>query len=91
LKLKPIVQIALFEYKINAVVAPRILKITGNNLTECGINSESIIILLFGETNNALPQKSVPKPIIISRVINPIKIAPNLKMNNGNLIKIGDS
>ena len=67
-KLKPIVQTFGFEYSINALIAPEILKITGRSLTLCGMNSESIIILFVGFTNKALPQKSVPNPIIISRV-----------------------
>jgi hypothetical protein len=91
LKSKPIVQTLGLEYNKKAEIAPPILKITGRSFTLCGINSESMIILFEGLTNKAFPQKSVPSPIIISRVRYPIKIAPNLKINSGNLILKGDS
>jgi hypothetical protein len=89
--LNPIVQTLEFEYNKKAEIAPLILKMTGRSFTLCGINSESIIILFEGLTNKAFPQKSVPNPIIISRVKYPIKIAPKLKINNGKLILKGDS
>ena len=45
---------------------PITLNITGNNFIYIGINSESTKDRFLGWTNKALPQKSVPNPIIMS-------------------------
>jgi hypothetical protein len=64
---------------------------TGINFIEVGKNSASKIIKFSGKINKALPQKSVPTPIIISLVTYPIKILPKDKINNGNPIANGAS
>ena len=46
--------------------APRTLKIIGINLIDCGIYSDSKIIVCVGKVKIALFQNGVPNPIIIS-------------------------
>ena len=69
----------------------RKLKKSGIILTDASNHSDSNIYCLVGKVNNALPQKSVPNPTNISRLIYPIKILPKERRNKGNAIGSGDS
>jgi len=67
------------------------LNTRGSVLVFADNHSASNIGCLVGNENNEFPQKSVPKPINISRLIYPTKILANDNKNKGKAILKGDS
>jgi hypothetical protein len=60
-------------------------------LAEVSSHSASTKCWLVGRVNSALPQKSVPSPINISRLTNPTNRLANERSTRGNALGNGDS
>ena len=70
---------------------PEKLNINGIVLIDVSNHSPSKVYVCDGNVNKAFPQKSVPGPIIISRLVYPTKILAIDKSTKGNAIANGDS
>lgn len=71
--------------------SPPIEKKSGIILTEVFSHSASTRYCLLGSVNSALPQKSVPSPILISRLMKPTNRLANDRMISGSVLARGDS
>ena len=78
-------------YRIVARKIPPKEKKSGILLTDVFSHSASTKYCLFGSVNRAFPQKSVPSPIILSRLLNPTNRLANESTISGNVIGRGDS
>jgi len=66
-------------------------KKSGIIFTDVLSHSASTRYCLFGRVNSALPQKSVPSPILISRLIKPTNRLANERKISGKVLAKGDS
>jgi len=73
-------------YITKAKPAPLQENNNGYSFTYVGNHSEDNLYCFEGNTNNELPQKSEPRPILKSRLKYPINILAKVKMIKGNVL-----